>query len=287
MVRQTHEALDHANEIARAGRDFNQAMERWKVIRDEEQGSALSKQDTLLAPGGVIDSFEGLSDQVDDHIRKSLKRGYDKAKRQLEQVQQRLAILTPKTGPDRKQAQIELTQWLEQDYVGGAKAAFRDLRLRQASPWLASFLERAKERRQIVVQRQQALVEEYERIQRTQPGPEAHAMQERVKSRAQKIDSLEDALDRIHGEKHKKTFGALQRKVALGIDLDTAFENIDWGESRFPDREDGKELYEEVLKLKSGEQLNPRKLPGMLKTQPDIPTPKPPNQKGQDQEIPF
>ena len=133
------------------------------------------------------------------------------------------------------------------------------------------------------------MIKEYEEIQREQTGPAAQVMQEMVKNRAQKIDSLEDALHRIHGEKHKKTFNALQRKVALGIDLDTAFENIDWGESRFPDREDGKELYEEVLKLKPGEQLKPRKLPGLLKTQPDIPTLKPGSQKDKDKDnqIPF
>lgn len=287
MVRQTNEALDHANEIARAGRDFNQAMTRWKDIRDEERGSALAERDTLMARGGVIDSYEGLSDQVDDHIRKSLKRGYDKAKRKLEEVQKRLAILTPRTGPDRKQAQIELTQWLDKDYVGGAKAAFIDLRLREASPWLASFRERAKERRKIVIERQQALVDEYQKIQRAHTGPEAQAMQELVKQRAKKIDGLEDALDRIHGEKHKKTFGALQRKVVLGVDLETAFEEIDWGESRFQDRERAEELLEDILKLKPGEQLKPRKLPGLLKTQPEIPKPKPPSLKVPDQEIDF
>jgi len=249
--------------------------------------TAMASKATLLAPGGIIASYKALSDQVDEHIRKSLKRGYDQAVRKLESVQRRLAILTPTTGPDRKQAQIELTQWLDKDYVGGAKAAFIDLRLREASPWLASFRERAKERRKIVIERQQALIKEYEEIQRTQTGPAAQVMQEMVKNRAQKVDSLEDALHRIHGEKHKKTLNALQRKVVLGVDLETAFENIDWGESRFQDREDGKEMYEDVLKLKPSEQLKPRKLPGLLKTQPDIPTPKPSSAKGHDQDIGF
>jgi len=287
MVRQTNEALDHANEIARAGRDFNQAMVRWKDICDEERGREMAKQETLLAPGGVIDGYEGLSDQVDEYVRKSLKRGYDTAVKQLERVRERLAILTPTTPAARVQAQREMTAWLDKDYVGGAKAAFIDLRLREASPWLSSFRERAKERRKIIVQRQQALLEELLEIQRTRSGPEVKAMQDRVKDRARKVDDLHDALDRIHGEKHKKTFGALQRKVALGIDLETAFEDIDWNESRFQDRERGEELFEEALKLKPGEQLKPRKLPGLLKTQPEIPKPKPPNLKGHDQEIPF
>ena len=274
---QTHEALDHAEEIQRAGRDFNQAMERWKDICDRERGSVLQEIDVLNTQGGDIDRFKGLSTQVDEQLRKSLESGYKRAISRVKRLEVRLAILNPADGASRKQAQQEMIDWLEKDYIGGAKAAFRDLGLRQASPWLAGYAERAKQRRKIVIKRQLDLQAQLDEIQRTQePGPELVVMQQAVQKRAQKVANLHDSFDRMQGEKHKAVLKSRQRRVALGLDTTTPMESIDWETSRFPDRDALKSVEQRETHTPSTAPKT-RKRVGILPTQPTIRmAPKPP-----------
>lgn len=280
-----NQTLAVEKEIQRAGRDFGQAMERWKAIRDHEQGICLAKKANLLAPGGAIDAYEGLSEQVDEHIKATLKRGYDKAVRQLDQLDKRLAVLTPETGSDRLQAQKELVAWLEQDYIGGAKAAIQDNRIRLASPGIQSFRERVRKRRQIVVQRELELKKALEDVKRSAEAAEVEALQARITERAKKVNSLHDLVDHLEVEKAKETIGALQRQVALGLDTVTPFDLIDWKVSRFPDRDKAEQMFNEAMAPPVSAQVPARKpakrRPGELPT-PANSKPAPPGPHDQE-----
>src|SRR5690606_21796935 len=91
---QTQDAITRKEEIARAGRDFGQAMARWKAIRDEERGSVGAELELLAEPGGDIQRFEDMADDVDAYLRASMERPYKLALRRQKSLQKRMAVLT-------------------------------------------------------------------------------------------------------------------------------------------------------------------------------------------------
>lgn len=279
----TEQVLAVAAEIQRAGRDFGQAMERWKEICDVERGNCLAEKDNLLAPGGAIDSYEGLSEQADEYLKATLKRGYDKAIRKLNQIDKRLAVLNPEENEDRLQAQNELMAWLDKDYVGGAAAAMADNRIRLASPAIQSFRERVRARRQIVVQRDLELKKELDEVRRTAKPEEVEVLQARIKGRAKKVNSLHDFAEHIQGKKAERTVNVLQRRVVLGQDTETPFHLIDFENSHFPWRDTNTQtLDEELAPPVRAPASKPRKRrPGELPT-PANSTPAPPGAHDQE-----
>lgn len=286
-VQQAAESIDHAAEVLRARRDFNQAMARWKDIRDEELGRVDAEIEVLSEPGGHIDSYEALSAEVDPILKKTLERDYKKATRRMAHLMARRAVLVPRTPDAREQVTSELTAWLDQDYVGGVAAARRDRSLRDADPRLPSFRDRALERRRIVVEREQvALAKERAASAPPQTAAEEQALQERVKARVQRIAELHHQLGELQGKRKR------QRQVALGLDTTTPFEDIDWSSSRFPDRDKRTRVDPDGTRNSPTTGRNPAPAPrrraGMLPTQPSLPTvPKPPRPPGMDQEIGF
>ena len=279
---QTNEVLDHAQEIQRAARDYNGAMDRWKSICKEERDSVEAEMEVLAAPGGAIDTYENLSDEVDPYLRKTLERGYRKAKNRVRHLSQRVDVLTLKTPEAKKQATADMTAWLEQDYVGGVRGARIDRELRKANPWMSSFLERARERRSIVVKRQRAMEEQLAEIERTQTGAQAEAMNEAVQTRMARVAELHalgDAIKRQRmGERQRRQQQKRLRQIELGSETSTQMDEINWETSRFPERPTGAQVDPGAMAAPGRSATpEPRRRPGMLPTRPKMPTvPKPP-----------
>lgn len=277
-----NEMLDYAAEIQRAGRDFGQAMQRWDVIRKDELRSTSFKLDLLEAPDGVIKSFEGQAQWLDDQSLKALVRKRDKAIREQERLTKRIAILKASNPEAKKLARKELIEWLDVDYVGGAAGALRDRKMRQTNLWVVNFRERVRERRKFVVQRELAVQKQLDEIQRTAPSEEVSALQQRVRERARKVGELHRFGDGIQAASVKR-----QRQVALGIDTTTPFEDIDWDDSHFPPRDVPQTPAQgQALTPAPAPAPKPGRRPGMLPTQPTVPTvPKPPWERARDQDI--
>jgi conjugative relaxase-like TrwC/TraI family protein len=280
-VRQTQEALDHAEVIARAGRAVSQAMDRWKELQREELGWVEMELDLLAQPGGDIERYEGLSASADTQMRKAFEATYRQAKNEQEELLERKAVLTRASEDAKKQAAIEMSAWFEKDYVGGVAAARRDMSLSKATPWVASFRQRAFGLRRQVLKRQRSLEQQLAQA-RSRPDPQdAQAMETAVLERARKVRALHSLVDKgqFVGDKRK------QRKVVLGVDITTPIEDTDFNTSRFPPRDKQTHVDPEAMASPTGRNPTPapRKRSGMLPTQPRLPdTPKPP---GWDQEI--
>jgi len=283
-VRQTQEALDHAEAIARAGRTVSQAMDRWKEQQREELGWVDMELDLLAQPGGDIERYEGLPTSADTQMRKAFEAKYRKAKNEQKKLLERKAVLTRANDDAKKQAAIEMSAWFEKDYVGGVAAARRDLNLSKATPWVASYRQRALGLRRQALRRQRSLEQQLAQA-RSQPDPEAaQAMEASVMERARKVRALHSLMDkgRFVGDRQKL------RKVVLGVDTETPLDQIDYNESRFPPRDKHSHVDPGAIASPNGRNPTPepRKRPGMLPTQPRLPiTPAPPKPRGWDQEI--
>ena len=280
----TSEALDRVADIQRAGRDFGQAMERWKIIREIELGQVSSKLDNLDAEDSILKTFEGRAQWLDGKALLKLERERDSALREKKRLEARLAVLVPKTVEAKKQARKELSDWLEADYVGGLEGALRDKELRLEDPKVVSFMERAKDLRQITLDRQ-SLQMQLDEVQKTAPPEQVDDLQQVIKERAKKVADLHKIGDEIMANRANE-----RRTVALGLDKSTPFDEIDWKTSKFPDRDRGSRVDPQAVAGPATNGRNPappsRRRPGMLPTQPRLPTvPKPPRPPGWDQDI--
>lgn len=284
-VRQTQEALDHAEVIATATRTVSQAMDRWKEQQRQELGWVEMELDLLAQPGGDIERYEGLPASADTQMRKAFEAKYRKAKNEQKKLLERQAVLTRANEEAKKQAAIEMSAWFEKDYVGGVAAARRDMSLSKATPWVSSFRQRALGLRRQAMERRRTLDQQLAKA-RSQPDPQvAQAMEIALLDRARKVRDLHSLVDKgqFVGDRRK------QRKVALGVDITTPMDEIDFKESRFPDRDRKTHIDPGAMASPTGRNPTPapRKRPGMLPTQPPRPTapepPKPPT--GWDQEI--
>lgn len=192
--KQAQDAITHKQEIERAGRDFGHAMARWKAIRDEELGSVGAELELLAEPSGDIQRFEDMADSVDDYLRASMERPYKVALRRQKSLQKRMAVLTLATPEAKQQASDELVAWLDQDYIGGATAAKRDREYRKATPELPTYRDKVMARRQIVVERQQAVAVPVASSQ------SAGVVQER----SQALADLHAMVDKLHDRSRAK-----------------------------------------------------------------------------------
>lgn len=287
------ETVNLAEEVQRAGRTFNDAMARFKEERRVELGQVKAELANLKADGGALDLFANPPEGADDRLMKSLERGARRARLRVAFLEERAETLEMETPKAKQQATEDIIAWLEQDYPGGVAAARYDREFRNTEVRFRSFRERAQDRRQLVFERERQAMEGLAGIREAKAELEAISLGQAVKQRAEKTAALQSTLSRLQGQtKQDLQRVRRQRQVALGLDTTTPFEDIDWETSRFPDRDKHTPIDPGSMAQPSPTGRNPapapRKRPGMLPTQPRLPTaPEPPKPPGWDQEIGF
>lgn len=283
-----NETINLAEEVQRAGRAFNQAMECFKEERRVELGQAKAELVNLRADGGAISLYENPPEGADDKLMNSLARGARRARLRVAYLEERIETLKMETPEAKRQATEDITAWLEQNYIGGVQAARYDRELRRTKVRLRSFRERAQDRRQLVFARERQAAEGMAGIREAQAELEAITLGRSVKQRAENVAVLHRTIDRLQGQtKQDLQRVRRQRQVALGLDTTTPFHEIDWTLSRFPDRDVPKRPVRRQAHTPSttpAPKLGPR--PGALSTQPkSLAEPRPPWVRGRDQEI--
>lgn len=246
----SNEMLDYAAEIQRAGRDIKQAMERWKDIRDAEIGRVEARLDLLNATDSIIHSFEGQAMWLEGRALEKLTKDREAAVREQARLENRLAVLRPATQKARQKARQELEDWLDKDYIGGVQAARRDDYLRRTSAKAFNFLEHVRERRKLVVQREQDAREmhaQLNEVKSTAPPHQVAALQAAIQARATRVAEFHKIGDKIIADGAAAADSARTRRVVLGVDTTTPLDKVDWNESHFPWRDTTTSTLDETL----------------------------------------
>ncbi|MBD8636711.1 Arm DNA-binding domain-containing protein [Stenotrophomonas sp. CFBP 13725] len=285
-------------------------LRRWVSMWQErclEEGAAVSgRLEALEAPDGDIQRYEDMKGGDDPYLEASLKKKYDKAMRELKQLQERKAVLTLASEKHKDRHSKELRTWLDDFYIGGSEAAKRDKDLRNAPTRISTMRERAVYRRLAFLERNQISLNDIGTpLEHARPAPEptqseptpapvgdvswqktrqVMADQEVFFTRLAERQRRKIERDRRKSVAIKKQLAGIERQtVVLGAGSTVALEDIDWETSRFPDREVSTRVDPEAMRNPAPA---PRKRPGMLPTQPRLPTaPEPPRPPRWDQEI--
>ncbi len=312
---ETIKSLDHAQEVQRAGREFDQAMTIWQERCMEEGAVVLGRLEALKAPDGDIQRYKDMAGGDDPYIEASLKKKFDKAMRELKRLEERKAVLTRASSEHLDKHGQELMAWLDGFYIGGSEAARRDKELRNAPTRLPTLRERAVYRRLAVLERSQISLDDigtpleyaHPAPEPAQPEPTTAPVGDAGWKKTQQImvdqevfftrlaerqrRKIErDRQQRAHIEKAGDDLA--KQTVVLGAGTTVSLDDIDWETSRFPDRAKPTRVDPRAMRAPTSSGRNPapapRKRPGMLPTQPRLPTaPEPPKPPGWDQEIGF
>lgn len=194
---QTEELLVHIQAVERAKVDFPAAMERWRAKRDEEVNVVWSKLERLTGADGDIALYRNLSSMADedDQMLRALKKKHDKATQELARLELRMDILIPKTNDAKTRARKELEEWLDTFYVGGAVAAREDSVLRNQTPKLTTYRQKAMERRSYMVARTQNVENMIQR----------GSTEESAREYGMRVAELHAVADRIEGRRRDET----------------------------------------------------------------------------------
>lgn len=312
---QTIKSLDQAEEVLRAGRDFNQAMVIWKSRCDEERASVEAQLENLDQVGGDIQRYDAMKGGADAYLEAALKKKYEKAIRRRQQLKERRAILAVSTPEALKQNGKELMTWLDGFYVGGSEAARRDKDLRQAPIRLPTLRERAVSRRLGRLEKGQisivdiAGLPETARLVAELPVAEASPVPvkddgwQKVKETMEAHDAFFEALQarwkrkverdrRFVARAGELLDGLAKQTIVLGEGTSISLDEIDWGASRFSNRDRRSHVQPAAMASPTGRNpapAPPRRRPGMFPTQPPKPgetKPRPPGM-GPEFDIPM
>lgn len=312
---ETIKSLDHAQDVQRAGREFDQAILIWQERCLEERGRVEAELEVLTAPDSDIRRYKDMQGGDDPYLEASLKKKYEKAMRQYAHLKERRDVLALASEKHKDKHSRELMAWLDGFYIGGSEAARRDKELRKAPTRLPTLRERAVYRRLAVLERNQISLNDigtplepaHSVPEPPQPEPTTAPVGDTGWKKAQQIMVDQEVFftqlaerQRRKIERDRQQLARIEKAgddlakqtVVLGADTSVSLDDIDWETSRFPDRAKPTRVDPGATRTPATGGRNPapapRKRPGMLPTQPRLPTaPEPPKPPGWDQEIGF